>query len=248
MVAETLGRQQEVGREQLAAAQADCDWRHDGKPSSPGVVLRDTPGQMAVSHETRVRAEQQVASTLQTAHEQLKWRGTPWEGFRCPRIPSATSGQIGVDLTASAATRCNHEMTLSDSCSPAVIAYPVWAMAVPPWGLMPRTAVTVRQQLADVAAAAAPAGGGEAAPRSAGRRRRKRTVKLWKRPDRCRTHRRTTRGPGRRRGGAHQNERSVRSTPLTCQLLASRHESVRQAKGTAPNHMADCGHNTANFV
>lgn len=96
--------------EQFAAAQADYDEAMT-EARVQASSLRDNARAdgRKVIEDARVRAEQQVASTLQTAHEQLKRERDAVELDLRAHVGtmSATlaSRILGVDLTASAATR-----------------------------------------------------------------------------------------------------------------------------------------------
>lgn len=121
MVAKTLADNKKSD-EQFAAAQADYDEAMT-EARVQASSLRDNARAdgRKVIEDARVRAEQQVASTLQTAHEQLKRERDAVELDLRAHVGtmSATlaSRILGVDLTASAATS-NHECRrLSDSCS-----------------------------------------------------------------------------------------------------------------------------------
>ncbi|MDG6217573.1 F0F1 ATP synthase subunit B, partial [Acinetobacter baumannii] len=109
MVAKTLADNKKSD-EQFAAAQADYDEAMT-EARVQASSLRDNARAdgRKVSEDARVRAEQQVASTLQTAHEQLKRERDAVELDLRAHVGtmSATlaSRILGVDLTASAATR-----------------------------------------------------------------------------------------------------------------------------------------------
>lgn len=109
MVAKTLADNKKSD-EQFAAAQADYDEAMT-EARVQASSLRDNARAdgRKVIEDARVRAEQQVASTLQTAHEQLKRERDAVELDLRAHVGtmSATlaSRILGVDLTASAATR-----------------------------------------------------------------------------------------------------------------------------------------------